>query len=198
MASNDYYYGGQRPPVSDSQSPSHGPYYNPQFAASPQATPAPSYQSGYQAPGSSHPHGGRSQTGPSPFDTVFDDNAYPMNSQNPTPSASHGDVSQHPSPYSETSYLGAGAARPYADSIPLQDRSKDPEMNDHIHDAHENSKKSKSRKVRVGELGMLGANKKRIPWVVYVFTVVQIAVFIGELVRNGMVSLAMNKSWGLR
>jgi hypothetical protein len=33
---------------------------------------------------------------------------------------------------------------------------------------------------------MIGAdNAKRIPWVVYFFSIVQVAVFIGEVARNG-------------
>jgi hypothetical protein len=38
-----------------------------------------------------------------------------------------------------------------------------------------------------GELGMFrSSGKKRIPWVVYALTVAQIAVFIGEIIKNGM------------
>ena len=77
MAANDYYYGSQRPPANDSPSPA--PHYNSAYAPSPSSTPAPSYHSGYPAPGPSHAYGQRQQqTGPSPFDTVFDDNAYPI------------------------------------------------------------------------------------------------------------------------
>lgn len=60
-------------------------------------------------------------------------------------------------------------------------------MNDHIYDApggRSGSKKKKKKGVGLGELGMFGADKKRIPWVVYIFTLVQIGVFIGEIVRN--------------
>ena len=32
---------------------------------------------------------------------------------------------------------------------------------------------------------MFGASKKKIPFVVYTFTVIQIAVFIGEIIKNG-------------
>jgi hypothetical protein len=58
-------------------------------------------------------------------------------------------------------------------------------MNDHIYDAPGRNRKGKKGKVRLGELGMLGANNKRIPWVVYIFSVVQIAVFIACIARNG-------------
>jgi hypothetical protein len=74
--------------------------------------------------------------------------------------------------------------RQQPDDIPLRDRTaKDGgDMADHVYDR---PRRQKSRKVRFGELGMFGANSKRQPWVVYFFTLVQIAVFIGELVRNG-------------
>ncbi|KAF4981523.1 hypothetical protein FDECE_17681 [Fusarium decemcellulare] len=134
------------------------------------------------------------QTGQSPFDTVFDDHVYPVNSSGgPTPGSSTADIGQH-NMYQDTSYAGgAAAARPYGqEDIPLQDRpgkDVDPEMNDHIYDAPGRSgKKSKKGKVRLGELGMLGSDKKRIPWVVYIFSVVHIAVFIAEIARNGVLT----------
>lgn len=191
MASNDYYYGSQKPPAHDSPSPA--PYYSSAYPPSPHTGPAPSYHSDYPATAPSHPYGQRQQqTGPSPFDTVFDDNAYPMNSRNPTPTASTAHVGQ-PSPYYDASYQGAGGARPYPEDIPLQDRPKEPEINDHIYDAAGQPPQQKSRKVRFGELGMFGADKKRIPWVVYTLTLVQVAVFIAEIVRNGKTA----ESWWL-
>lgn len=82
------------------------------------------------------------------------------------------------------------------DDIPLEDRSggrnknNDPEMQDHVYDAAQpQQKKSRSGRVSVGQLGMLGSNAKRIPFVVYFFTTVQVAVFIAELVKNGMAQL---------
>ena len=185
MSSNDYYYGGQRPPAADSPSPA--PYYNASYGPTPppqQPTPASSYHPGYPPSGPSHGYDSRQQhTGPSPFDTVFDDNAYPYNSRNATPAASTGDIA-HQNPY-DTSYKSQGAPRPYHEDIPLQDRAKDVETSDHIYDASGQPKRQKSRKVRFGELGMFGADRKRIPWVVYLLTTVQIAVFIGEIVKNG-------------
>ena len=77
------------------------------------------------------------------------------------------------------------------DDIPLQDRSgKGPEINDHIYDApagivQANRQRDNRGKVRIGELGMLRSNKKRIPWVVYIFSLAQLAVFIAEVVKNG-------------
>jgi membrane associated rhomboid family serine protease len=75
------------------------------------------------------------------------------------------------------------------DSIPLQDHaqrvpSKDPEMQDHVYDASQSQSKARKARVRFGELGMLGSGRKKIPFVVYFLTVVQVAVFIGEIVKN--------------
>jgi hypothetical protein len=148
----------------------------------------------YASPsGQSSSHNQPGQTGQSPFDTVFDDHVYPANSNTgPTPSSSTADIGQQGF-YQDTSYAGgAAAARPYSqEDIPLQDRTAkndDPEMNDHIYDAPGRpKKKGKKGKVRLGELGMIGSNKKRIPWVVYIFSVVQIAVFIAEIARNGKI-----------
>ena len=71
--------------------------------------------------------------------------------------------------------------------IPLQDRMpKDSaaDATDHVYEAPPR-KKAKKAAVRFGELGMFGANSKRIPWVVYLFSIVQVGVFIGEIVKNG-------------
>lgn len=126
----------------------------------------------------------------SPFDTVFDDHVYPMNSR-PTPGSSTGDLGQQ-NLYQDTGYYGGAGRTPGQEEIPLQDRpNKDVEMNDHVYDAPVGSggrsgKKSKKGKVRLGELGMMGSDKKRIPWIVYLFSLIQIGVFIAQIVRNGM------------
>lgn len=136
----------------------------------------------------------------SPFDSVFDDNAYPMHpNQRPAQGMNSGDISQQGYYHQDTSYNGAAAVgaspspqRQHSygqEDIPLQDRvNKDAEMNDHIYDApggaHGRNRDNRG-KVRLGELGMFGSDKKRIPWVVYIFTLAQVGVFIGEIVRNG-------------
>ncbi len=107
---------------------------------------------------------------------------------------SHHDTGYHsPSPVSpadDSSHL-AYSNRP-VDDIPLQDHAqrmpgKDAEMQDHVYDAAGGGSGRKQRKARVrfGELGMLGSGRKKIPLVVYFFTIVQVAVFIGEIVKNG-------------
>ncbi|KAI9898325.1 hypothetical protein N3K66_006685 [Trichothecium roseum] len=134
------------------------------------------------------------RTSPSPFDTVFDDNAYPMNSRQNLAAGSTSDMSQRGF-YQDTSYGGAYGQqnRPLnsTDDIPLQDRAHkdaDPEMdlNDHVYDDPNAGKRRRKRdkKVPLGGFGMFGSDKKRIPWVCYIFTVAQVGVFIGEIVRN--------------
>ncbi|TDZ51612.1 putative rhomboid protein [Colletotrichum trifolii] len=111
-----------------------------------------------------------------------------------------------PKPYAQdTAYYGHStvspdSSRPHlADDIPLQSRQesnqpKDTEMNDtdHVYDAPQGARRSRSRrdksKVGFGQLGMFGADRKGIPWVVYTFTIVQIAVFIAEIVKNAQLT----------
>lgn len=190
MASNEYYSNNHQQPLY-THTPPPAPYYNSQYASSQQSTPAPSYHAAYQTPAPSYnpgaPAGRQHGTEQSPFDTVFDDNVYPVNSAQ-RPGGSISDISQH-GVYPDTAYYGnAPDSRPnIAEDIPLQDRqNKDAEMNDHIYDAPVGRrKKNKKDKVGLGQLGMLGADKKRIPWVVYILTVAQIGVFIGEIIKNG-------------
>ncbi|KAL0944120.1 rhomboid family membrane protein [Colletotrichum truncatum] len=112
---------------------------------------------------------------------------------------------QQSNPYNQdTAYYGQSSASPdssrphVADNIPLQSRQEhkpnDIEMNenDHVYDAPQGSRRSKSRrdkkKVGFGQLGMFGADRKGIPWVVYIFTLVQVAVFIAEIVKNAQLT----------
>lgn len=163
------------------------------------ASPAPAGQLGVQQ---AYPPRGASA---SPFDSVFDDNAYPAGSANTSrrdlhPQASVSDMSAHGTPYygQDTSYYG-GSRQPSpgaSEAIPLRDRPAkdvgDPEMlNDHVYDApggQSRRRTKKKKKVGLGQLGMIGADKKRVPWVVYAFSIIQIAVFIGELAKNGIMT----------
>lgn len=102
------------------------------------------------------------------------------------------DMSQQGLYQQDSGYYGAGQQPSQSEAIPLQDRpTKDavnPEFNDHVYDAPpgtRSGRRRRKRKVGLGQLGMLGADKKRIPWVVYTFSVIQIAVFIAEIVENG-------------
>lgn len=193
MASSGYYHGG------NSQHNNQQPYYDPQSMPPSYPHEAPSYSSGqpgYATPYSANSYGQpgmQHQGGPSPFDTVFDDQAYPTNSR--TNLGAHpGDISQQPSHqhYNDTSYYGGGGIPSPGpqpnDGIPLQDRSgKTDGVTDHVYDATGQPpvERSKQKRVRLGELGMLGAGKNRIPFVVYTFTLIQIAVFIAEIAKNG-------------
>ncbi|PHH88329.1 hypothetical protein CDD83_7683 [Cordyceps sp. RAO-2017] len=177
-------------------------YHGAHFAPSPQPTPAPSYHSAHQIPPPSHtprlfgaPHDSPPRSTASPFDTVFDDPAYPHHQRAYAP----GPPAAMPQQglYQDTGYHGPGAApapSPHVtEDIPLREQpNKNSDLNDHVYDTlvSENERqRSRNRgKVRLGELGMFGANSKRIPWVVYLFTVVQVAVFIAEIIKNGILT----------
>jgi len=195
MAANDYY---NQKPLPDPTFPPTG--YS---GGSGGQQPASSAYSTYSAPPPSYttqqgPYGGKHQQ--SPFETPFDDHVYPA-STHQTPSSSQHQLSQQDSDYQRLSRVPSEemAYNHRADDIPLEPQGqnrngngngngiKDTEMQDHVYEAPEpQRRKSRKRKVRFGELGMLGSNNaKRIPWVVYLLTVIQVAVFIGEIVKNG-------------
>ncbi|KAL2160568.1 hypothetical protein VTH06DRAFT_1256 [Thermothelomyces fergusii] len=143
--------------------PSSSPYY---------PTPAPSSDSRqHLAPGDRPPQGGS----PSPFDTVFDDHVYPASAHSSMDRLNQQDTGYYS--HSPVSH----------DDIPLQSRQhlppKDVEIQDHVYDAPQ-PKKSRRGRVGFGELGMLGSGRKKIPFVVYFFTLIQVGVFIGEIVKN--------------
>jgi hypothetical protein len=186
MSANDYY---NQKPLPDAANPPYQGYYSGHPGApSSSSTPAPPYTSqAHLAPGDRPAQG----VSPSPFETVFDDHVYPASTHQPTPASSMHRLSRQDTGYHGHSPVSPDDAvynRP-ADDIPLQDHpqrhpSKDAEMQDHVYDASQ-PKKPRRGRVRFGELGMLGSGRKKIPFVVYFFTIVQIAVFIGEIVKNG-------------
>ncbi|KAI0023146.1 rhomboid-domain-containing protein [Xylariomycetidae sp. FL0641] len=179
MAANDYY---------DNSHSGRYNTYNNGYEPSLMSSNPPSYTT---QPPHSHPPDRPGLTA-SPFDTVFDDHAYPPR-QSPTPlsmSNSQQSFAQ------DTRYHGAGDLSPVdTDSIPLQNQNQHKnhgylqDTSDHVYDAPdpvqraERAGPKKSGRLRFGELGMMGADRKKIPVVVYFFTIVQIAVFIGELVK---------------
>lgn len=205
MAANDYYNGANynKPLPNPTPSP-YGAYANtPQTSHS---TPAPPYSS---EPASGHVSNRPHQTTASPFESVFDDHVYPLDPQQSSnhhsdSSLNHGSGGMNQSgrynSQPDTAYYGSGQQgrlspderRYTTEDIPLQNRpgAKDADAaNDHVYDAGESGRSSRQNKkkghVRLGQLGMFGSDKKRIPWVVYLFSIVQVAVFIGEIVRNG-------------
>ena len=179
MSANDYYNDKPLP------NPSTQAYYPPYAAQSSyHQDPTPPYSS---QPNLAPDRPAAPGTTPSPFDTPFDDHVYPSNAYHTPASSQH-----HFGQEEDTSYHGIArvpsdemAHRHPTDDIPLQDRAhKDLENDDHVYEAP-NRRKSRKGPVRFGELGMFGANAKRIPWVTYLFTVIQVAVFIAEIVKNG-------------
>lgn len=189
MAANDYY---NQKPLADPAYPQTG-YYGAGQASSAQSTYSaapPSYAS--QPP--NHPAGKHQ---PSPFETPFDDHVYPA-STHQTPSSSQQHLSQQDSDYHRLNRVPSEemAYNQRADDIPLEpqggprrDSVKDTEMQDHVYDAPERRKsKKKKGRVRFGELGMLSSNSKRIPFVVYFFTIIQVGVFVGEIIKSSMLT----------
>ncbi|OTB02281.1 hypothetical protein M426DRAFT_322857 [Hypoxylon sp. CI-4A] len=173
MAANDYY--------NDSSSRHYNTGYAPSVAST--NPPPPSYTT--QPPGHH-----QDRTGASPFDTVFDDHVYPTNSHaQQTPDSIN--TSQQSFAY-DTRYHGAapGDVSPVGtDDIPLRNQNKTPgyvaDSTDHVYDVQdqETGRRGLPKRLRFGELGMLGSEKRRIPVVVYLFSLIQIAVFIAELVK---------------
>jgi hypothetical protein len=180
MASYDYYNTKPLPPPGDSfsQPPAYSSRYNDAPSSSPYYGSQPQHLGAPDRPPQSV-----SPINPSPFDTPFDDHVYPANSH-------QGHHGARPYGQQDTGYYGVGRTGSEdnmhgSDDIPLQNRPlKDANSPDHVYEQPQRHK-SRRGKIRFGELGMLGANGKRIPFVVYLFTLVQIAVFIGEIVRNG-------------
>jgi membrane associated rhomboid family serine protease len=78
----------------------------------------------------------------------------------------------------------------FQDDIPLRDHpgipGKDNNSTDHVYDVPAPSQLEQGRKNRFSGMGFLGKQQgKRIPWLVYILTTVQVAVFIAEIVKNG-------------
>ncbi|KAK7751345.1 hypothetical protein SLS62_006751 [Diatrype stigma] len=201
MAANDYYDEGRSRSTRQAPAPYYSAYDNVYEPSVVSAQPPPSYVT--QAPPSHQqdPRAGAATT--SPFETAFDDHVYPASSHT-TPMDSQNSFAQ------DTRYHGAndGNVSPVAgDDIPLQSQNKTPQAhvvgaplepmdsNDHVYDTAERGGRRGGAaggaaagrgigKLHFGELGMLGSGeKRRIPFMVYLFTLIQIGVFIGELVK---------------
>ncbi|KAL5611612.1 hypothetical protein BROUX41_000804 [Berkeleyomyces rouxiae] len=190
-----YYAQGQGTPVLPPIQPSMSntpvpPTYPPSSASrSNTGTPRPNHP----------PHGA------SPFETVFDDHVYP---DTDSPSTRNTGAAAATTPAANMSYYNQdtsyhGGTQPYHQAsspanndIPLEDRThsqtkvNDPEdFQDHVYDAPAKKRRSgKKGKVSFGQLGMMGANSKRFPFLVYTLSIIQIGVFIGEIIRNGVLT----------
>lgn len=124
-----------------------------------------------------------------PIDGPFEDSAYPLSGMD-----SHGMDSQTTLRPDPRYYGQGGGGRPqdsqtsFQDDIPLRDHPAGPakgdEPTDHVYDAP------------TPMLGDQGPNRRRgnaffktplakIPWVVYTLSIIQIAVFIAEIAKNG-------------
>lgn len=164
--------------------PSYGQHHQ-------QQPPSSNYDTSYSS-STNHQHATTPQRpgqGPSPFDTVFDDPAWSTRNERPN--------DPYDKNYQNTGGYGYGGPSspggPMQDGIQMNDRpgGHPDNTNDHVYDASgmpppRNPKDQ--AKIQSGELGMIGASKKRIPWVVYFFSVVQAAVFIGEIIKNGILT----------
>lgn len=163
MAENDYFH-------SQSTRPDYQPYSN--NYSQPSLPSLPSYRS--ELPGAR-----------SPFEAPFDDHVYPLGGQ-PSQS-SFGQDSRY--------YNQGGGGRPQdsfgsvPDAIPLRDQGPAKENNttDHVYDAAEAPPYLQNRRPNRDSrfVKVLGGKNGRIPWVVYTFTIIQIAVFIAEIAKNG-------------
>lgn len=130
-----------------------------------------------------HPtsYGSHSHLQSSPYESPTDDLSY-----RPYARSHHGSAS----PY----YASGGGGReqepnPFSDEIPLRQHSikspDDPAFRDHLPDdpAIVDAPQRPMGKERINR--HRGFFSKRIPWVVYTFTLVQCIVFIAELAKNG-------------
>ncbi|KAJ8123812.1 hypothetical protein ONZ43_g323 [Nemania bipapillata] len=193
MAAKDYYSGSSSHYNRDRQ-------YEPSIA--PSTNPPPSYTSHQVYPGPSHPQTGYVGTTPaSPFETVFDDHVYPTQTPSQTHSTANSLGTSQQSFAHDTRYHSPGSPDGFSagtDEIPLRQHNINNSNNkaagylnestDHVYDAEPTTRRrgtSKGRALGFGQLGMLGSDKKRIPFVVYLFSIIQIAVFIAELVKAG-------------
>ncbi|KAH8599893.1 hypothetical protein B0O99DRAFT_611338 [Bisporella sp. PMI_857] len=176
MAANDYY--NSHPQQSHSQYQAHNPYQSQGLNTHEHTDPSPVSSI---------------QPQPFTFDGPFDDHVYPMKGN-----------SSHIADSSSTlgangRYYGAGGRQEsqnsFADDIPLRDHPQVPSKDtttDHVYDAPTSAAQphilEEGRKRRSGLGGFMKSSKKRIPWVVYVFTLVQSIVFIVEIVKNAQLT----------
>ncbi|KAF7872091.1 uncharacterized protein EAF02_009196 [Botrytis sinoallii] len=212
MASNDYYnssYSHQQQQYQHAEPPE--PYHSQFDVQSQQNTVPPSYHS--QVPsrqgsipsrvGSTRPH---EMSPVSPFEAPFDDHVYPAPNVPPHRQESSNSLGQNSQYYSQ-----GGGGRPYDgmgysnDDIPLRENPQvppkdastdhiyDSNLNDHVYDAGESGVPShlrNNKKNRMSDaMAMSLINKKKgFPFVTYTLTLVQVIVFIVEIVKNSQLT----------
>lgn len=197
MAANDYYN-----PTSRQQTPQQAYNYQSYNSPAPQdyrppLSAAPSYHSqAGSRPGTVPPHGHDIASPISPFEAPFDDHVYPMNAPTQRRYDSESTLGQ------DTRYYGAqgGGGRvetsnSYQDDIPLREHPglKPQDSTDHVYDAADPAaparlEAGRGKPNRLSGMGMLKAPKGRIPWITYVLTIIQVSVFIAEIVKNAQLT----------
>jgi hypothetical protein len=128
-------------------------------------------------------------TSESPFDGPFEDSAYPLGEM-----GSHGMDSQTTLRPDARYYGQGGGGRPqdsqtsFQDDIPLRDHpgglAKGDEPTDHVYDAPTPMAGEQRSKRRSGN-AFFKTPLAKVPWVVYTLSLIQIAVFIAEIAKNG-------------
>ncbi|PMD41142.1 rhomboid-domain-containing protein [Hyaloscypha variabilis F] len=188
MAPSDYYKPPPRPssqqpppaiPQSLQQQQPSLPYYAPYNQQS-----APSIAPSY------HTNPPRPEDRTSPFEAPFDDHVYPMSRPGGQQFDSQSSLG------ADSRYYGQGGRLDqlpsFQDDIPLRDHpgmpSKDNNSTDHVYDAPAPSQLEQGRKNRFSAMGMLKQPGKRIPWLVYILTTIQVVVFIVEIVKNAQLT----------
>ena len=181
MAANDYY----NPDSRQNQTPQ--PYYQ---SYNPQQPP--SYHS--QAPSRNPSHSAISPV--SPFEAPFDDHVYPMGALDGQHKMdSQSTLGANSRYYGQGGGGRQGSTTSFRDDIPLRDHPGAPpksnlDSTDHVYDAADPTvpphMMEEARPKRRSRLDFVKKPKGRIPWVTYVLTTVQVAVFIAEIAKNGV------------
>lgn len=177
MAANDYYN-------SQFSRPQPQPYYNysqeTDISAPPYTSQTPLYLSRSR----------QAEPSPvSPFEAPFDDHVYPARPQD----------SQYSFDQDSTYYSQGGGGRhkqgsisSSRDDILLREHPKHTGETDHVYEAPmpQISKNLRDPMEPAKSRLAFGIFKRdrRIPWVVYILTIIQFSVFIAEIVKNGKLS----------
>jgi hypothetical protein len=189
MASNNYYSSGYSSNYGNSygndyghaqDTSYHGTTANQPLDALPHLEPAPSYSS---SPYLDDTHqtsfpSGQQRSHSNPFNTPFDDDSYSSSYNHSNPSLNQ--------PYQSYS----NAHDPFSDgsAIPLQSQSKKDagEVSPITGMANAEQQFPPDRSKERISSRQSGWFKKKITWAVFVLSTIQFAVFLAELIKNGM------------
>ena len=160
MAANDYYNNHPAQPYDEA------PYYQ---------------NNGFQSHNPRPQHSGQSPA--SPYEAPFEESSYPLGGMN-----THGLDSQT-TLGQDSRYYGQGGSRTsFRDDIPLREHPVVPakdDPTDHVYDAPPNMMAEGGRPPRRSRNRLFKTPLAKIPWVVYILTLIQISVFIAEIAKNG-------------